>query len=278
MRSPPPAEVARVVEAITRYPKWTGALSTAPRVLPIAREEFLRIYRNTWTMVAVGVFVALAVIMQVATRASGLDQLADALRLLEWGALGVAAVGAGPALLDDARKGALELYLSRGATRTTYLLGKALGVWGIVVLAVFLPGIVYYGSGLFGLDEIPIEWRWAWAGILGHALIWGTVVAGLGLGLSVVMRSSRAASLVLFGAVFGLDVFISTILTGITRNDTFQILSPIANLMQQNAWLFPSLDAPFDFPFWWGLIVLGGIALVGWGLFVLRAPRVKGVD
>lgn len=267
-----------MAEAITRYPKWTGALSGAPRILPIAREEFLRIYRNTWTMVAVGVFVALAVLLQVATRASGLDQLTSSLRLLEWGALGVAAVGAGPALLDDARKGALELYLSRGATRATYLVGKALGVWGIVVLAVLLPGMVYYVSGIFGQDEIPVEWRWAWAGILGHALIWGTVVAGLGLGLSCVMRSSRAASLVLFGAVFGLDVFISTLLAGITRSDFFQILSPIANLAQQNVWLFPGQEAPFDFAWWWGLIVLGGIALVGWGLFVLRAPRVKGVD
>lgn len=269
-----------MVETITRYPKWNGTLSTAPRILPIARDQFLRVYRNTWTMVAIGVFIALAVLLQVTTGIAGMERLTTSLKLLEWGALGVAAVGAGPALLDDARRGALEMYLSRGATRNTYLLGKALGIWSIVVLAVLIPGVVYYASGVISLDinELPPEWKWAWAGIIGHALIWGTIVSGLGLGLSCVMRSSRAASLVLFGVVFGLDVILSGLLTGITRSDTFQLMSPIANLEQQNQWLFPSTGAPYDFPFWWGLIVLGGIAIVGWSLYYLRAPRLKGVE
>lgn len=268
-----------MAETFTRYPKFTGSLSQRPRVLAIARDQFMQIYRNTWTSVVIIVFLALAVLSQFASsRGAGIERVTDALSILQWGALGAAAVGAGPALLEDHRLGALELYLSRGATRTTYLLGKSLGVWSIVVLAVFLPGMAYYLSGIFTTEDITPAWRWAWAGILGHAVIWGTVVTGLGLGLSCVMRSSRAASLVLFGSVFGLDLLLSTILTGITRSDTFRLLSPLANLEQQDKWLFVGGMAPYDYPFWWGLLVLAGIAIVGWGLVILRAPRTKGVE
>lgn len=267
-----------MAETFTRYPKFTGALTGMPPALSIAREQFLRIYRNTWTTIALAVFLGLAVLAQFTSQLSGMDRIASALNILQWGALGVAAIGAGPAFIDDERSGALELYHARGVSRRSYILGKSLGVWSIVVLAVLVPGLAYYLSGLFTTDDITTEWQWGWAGVLGRSLIWGTVMTGLGLGLSCALRSSRAASLVLFGGVFGLDIVLSTLLSSLTRSDTFQLLSPLSSLQQQDGWLFVNGEAPFDFPFWWGLLVLAGIAAVGWALVALRAPRVRGVD
>lgn len=269
-----------MAEAIKEYPRWERAYSGAPRFLVIAREELIKIYRNKWTGYAVALFLALAILGFAGNRvgATRLENLVDSLKLIEWAALAVVAIAAGPAILEDRRRDALELYLSRAMRPRDYVLGKGLAIWISAVVVVLLPALAYYVSALVTVDDLPGSWNWAWLGLIGHAVIWGTVIAGIGLGLSVVLNSSRAATLVLFGAIFGLDVVLSNLLEGITNDARVQVLSPIADLHQQNSWLFLETSAPYDFPWWWGALALAGLAAVGWGLFVWRRPRLKGVE
>lgn len=270
-----------MVDAVQGYPRWQGTLARSPRVFTIMAEELKKIYRDRWTgYVLMGALLAAA--LSFASRSplerTQLDEMLNALKYIEWGALGVAALAAGPALLDDRRSGALELYLSRAVRPWEHFAGKALAVWAACVGIVFLPALLYYGSSLLTVENLPEGWGWAWLGLLGHALIWGTVVTGLGLALSCVLKSGRAATLVLFGVVFGLDFVLSNLLEGISQDGRFEVISPLANLHQQNAWLFPDGTAPYGFPYWWGTLVLAGLAVVGWGVAWWRRPRLRGVD
>lgn len=263
------------------YPRWDGTLSTRPRLLTIAREELKKIYRDRWTGYVLAGALVMAALSFATTSLVGrtrLDGLLEAIKYVEWGALAVAAIAAGPALLEDKRMGALEMYLSRSVRPWEYFVGKGLAVWLATVVIVFAPMFLYYLSSVFTVENLPEGWGWVWLGLLGHALIWGTVISGLGLGLSAVLKSGRAASLVLFGVVFGLDVIISTLLEGISKNPAMQLISPIANLKQQNAWLFVDGKAPYDFPWWWSTLVLVGLIVVGWAVAYWRRPRLRGVE
>lgn len=267
-------------EAIHSYPRWERAFTRTPGFVTIASQELRKIYYDRWTGYALIAFLLLAALNFASSQQTrtSLTQLTDTLKFLDWGALAVAAIAAGPALLEDKRQGALELYLSRAVTRPQYLLGKTLAVWAATFLVVFLPAFLYYMITVFSIDTLPEGWGWVWLGLLGHAAIWATVISGLGLGLSAALRSGRAASLVLFGVVFGLDALLSNALANISNAPEFQLLSPVANLQQQNAWLFQGGVAPYDFPWWWSLLVLAGLAIVGWGLVAWRHPRIRGVE
>jgi len=270
-----------VADAVQGYPRWQGELARSPRLFTIMAEELKKIYRDRWAgyvMAGALVLAALSFAAQSALGRSRLDQLLSSLNFIEWGALAIAALAAGPALLDDKRHGALELYLSRAVRPWEYFVGKGLAVWVACAVIVFAPAFLYYLSSVITVEDLPEGWGWVWLGLLGHALIWATVITGLGLGLSAVLRSGRAASLILFGVVFGLDVVLSNLLEGISRDPRFQLLSPIGNLQQQNGWLFPGMDAPYAFPWWWSLLVLAGLAAVGWGVAWWRRPRLRGVE
>lgn len=272
-------------EAVTGYPKWTGELSKAPRVLAIAIQETRRGLNDSWgrsaLILAFGYAVItlaqLAYIADSRPSVHSQDTFLTFLGLLRWAALGIAAIMAGPALLEDDKKGALELYLSRSVTRPTYLAGKLLAVLGLTFLTIFGPALAYYAGSFLVFEEHPEGWAYVILGAAGYAAIWSLVVCGLGLGLSCLVRSSRAATLLLFGAVAAMDIVLGNLLEGITRSEAVQVLSPMSSLAQQGVWLFGT-EAPFDFPWWWGLLMLGGLAAIGWTLFAWRHPRLKGVE
>src|SRR5690242_4017659 len=67
------------------------------------------------------------------------------LGLLRWAALGIAAVMVGPALLEDAQRGALELYLSRSLSRRDYVVGKTAAVVLLTLAVVWIPALLYVG-------------------------------------------------------------------------------------------------------------------------------------
>lgn len=270
-----------MAEALGGYPRWQGALTKAPAFLAITGQELRRVARDKWATAALVIFVALSAIgFQVRSGGDAIiGQLTGQLGVIEWGALAVASIAAGPALLADAQHNALELYYSRRVKRRDYLLGKTLAVWLATFLSVAFVGLVLYGSAWLTVDDLPGAWNWAWLGILGHAVIWSTVISAVGLGLSAVLRSSRAATIVLFGGVLALDIIISNIMAGPLTNDArWQALSPIAMMHSQNEWLFPAADNPFEFPWWWGALGLAGLSILGWALVAWRHPRLKGVD
>lgn len=266
---------------VTGYPKWEGQLSRAPRVWSIALNEARRAYNDQWARAALILAFGWAVItlgpLYTRPTAHTVEAYLSFLGLLRWAALGVAAVMAGVALLEDDKKGALELYLSRSVTRWTYLGGKVLAVLGMTFITVFGPALIYYLASYVIVDTQPGGWAYAILGAAGYAAIWAFVVSGVGLGISCVLRSTRAASILIFAGVAGADILLGQLLSTITNSDTPRVFSPMSSLDQQRVWLF-NLDPSFDFPWWWGTIVLLGLAIAGWVLVWLRHPRLKGVQ
>lgn len=271
--------------AITGYPRWQGELSRSPRFLAIAVNETRRAWNDQWARSALILAFGYA-ILSLGTLFSASQSrpnvlttqvYLDLLGLLRWAALGIAAVMAGVALLEDDRKGALELYLSRSLTRWGYLGGKVLAVLAMTFATIFVPALLFYLGAFVVIDELPGGWGWVILGAAGYAAIWAIVVSGLGLGVSCLVRSTRAASILIFAGIAGLDIVLGDLLSLITKSDTVQLFSPMSQLDQQRVWLF-NMDAPFEFPWWWGLIGLGVLAALGWALVWLRHPRLRGVE
>lgn len=266
---------------VTGYPKWEGQLSRAPRLWTIAINEARRAYNDQWARAALILALGWAVItigtIYGRPTLHTFDQYMTFLGLLRWAALGVAAVMAGVALLEDDKRGALELYLSRSVTRWTYLGGKVLAVLGMTFITVFGPALLYYLASFVVFEKQPDGWGFAVLGAAGFAAIWAIVVSGVGLGIGCLVRSTRAASILLFAGVAGADILLGSLLSAITKSDTSRLFSPMASLDQQRVWLF-NMDAPFEFPWWWATLMLLGLAIAGWVLVWLRHPRLKGVE
>ena len=122
-------------EGVRSYPRFDGALRARPAFGVIAMQEARRARLNLWSQYAFILIVAYTVVylgtLYQASQRSGdlvhtMDNFLGFVNLLPWGALAVASVMTGPALLEDARHGALELYLSRAVTRADYLAGLSL--------------------------------------------------------------------------------------------------------------------------------------------------------
>lgn len=273
-------------EAVTGYPRWQGELSKSPRFLTVAWHEVRRAFDDQWGRTAIYVAIGYAVlsvgtlyaVVKANPSAHNWDSFLQYIGLLRWAALGIAAVMVGPALLEDAQKGALELYLSRALDRRDYLLGKTLAVFALTLVVTWIPALFYWAGSYLVASTHPANWAWVPLGSLGYSATWAFVIAGLGLGLSCIVRSARAATLLLFGGIAILDIILTNLLVGITKNTAVNIISPLGDLQQQAGWLFPGSTAPYSFPWWWGLIVLGALAVVGWALVALRHPRLKGVE
>lgn len=272
-------------EGVTGYPRWRGPLSEGPAFPAVAAGDIRRALNNMWSRTALILVFAYAVIFlgnlytlgqaRGADAAHTMDNFLYFLNNLRWGALAIAAVMAGPGLLEDARRGALELYLSRGITRRDYLLGKVLAVFGLTALAMIGPALLYYAGTYTLFDKQPAPWVQAPAGIVVYGLMWAALVSGLGLGLSCVAKSSRGATLMLFGGFVVADLLVSKLLEGITRAGEAQILSPFSAIAQQTGWLF-NVKPPFVFPEWWGLLEWLALTAVGWGLVAWKHPRLAG--
>lgn len=133
-----------------------------PRWLPIAGECFAHAWRSWWMralfaacwLPAVGAIFTLYFVRQVLT---GLGQ-APSFRFLAfeldvydifyrngWIPLVLLAAGAGAGLISaDLRSHALELIFSRAVTRADYLLGKVLGMIGVLLAGSTLPWLVVW--------------------------------------------------------------------------------------------------------------------------------------
>lgn len=273
-------------EGVRAYPRWDGRLRTASSAPAVALQEITRALNNQWSrslLMVVGLYsiLYLGSLYTYAQANKGeanpFKDYLDFLGLLRWGALAVAAVVAGPSLLEDQRRGALELYLARAVTRREYLAGKILAVFLLTFAALFLPGLLYWLSTFLFFDKHPAHWGLAPLGALGYSLMWAALVAGLGLGLSCVARTSRGATLLLIGGFATLDIFMSKLLEAITKNHVFQILSPFNAVGRQTEWLFQT-PSTLDFPAWWGLLYWAVLLAVGVWLVARRAPRIQGDD
>jgi ABC-type transport system involved in multi-copper enzyme maturation permease subunit len=272
-------------EGVKPYPRWDGPLNTAPLILTVAGNEIRRAFINFWSRLAL-VFIAAYTVMYLGQlytlqQSSGdsvhtMDNFVDFLNNLRWGVLVIAAVVGGPAILEDVRRGALEIYLSRAVNMTDYLIGKIVALFALTVLGLFLPATIYVLASLIFFKQHPEGWAGALPGALVYSLILGAMISGLALGLSSVSKSSRAATLLLIGGFAILDLVVSNLLASITDDPNLQILSPFAAFQQQSEWIFKGVDSGAEFPAFWGVIVIAGLTVVGWVLLAWKHPRVRG--
>ena len=275
-----------MTERVGQFPKWMGGspLRGGTSVHIIIIQELRKAYLDFWFRIAAIFVLAYAVVylgnlytlQQV--RGDSVHTLANYMTFLEnlrWGALAVGAVMAGPALLDDTSKGALELYLTRAVSMKEYLAGKITAVFLATFLALWIPGILYWLMGFVFFDQQPAVWALLPLRTAVYALIWALVVAGLGLGLSCVAKSGRGATMILFGSFAVLDIVIGNLIAGITKDRNFELLSPFKAMDSQVGWMFgAAVDTVF--PSWWGLATVLGLVIVGWTLMAWKHPRVRG--
>ncbi|MBW3582197.1 MAG: ABC transporter permease [Euryarchaeota archaeon] len=282
-----------MADGVTPYPAWDGTLSNKSRLGVITANEVRLAFRNTWSMIAIGLGLAWGFasiiefyqIRQGGAAIHGWDGFTSMLDQLLWFALFVAATVGGPTLLEDARGGALELYLSRSVNRFEYLGGKVLAVLLLTTLIVALPAVVYWGASYVFYEEHPENWAMAPLGAFGYALMWGLMASGLALGLSSVGRSASGAALGLLGGFAALAFIVDPpgIFAGmaplpeLTADLRYTVLSPFAAFEQQKEWLF-DLAAPHAFPYWWGLVYWAALTVLGWLLVAFRHPRARGEE
>lgn len=272
-----------VPEGVPDYPRWEGRLGSGRSFLVVAEQEVRRTWESNWALLAILLvlffgILSLVQLQLLGERAHTMEAAVGVLDLLRWGALILAAVMAGPTFLEDDEAGALELYYSRAVTRWDYLGGKVLAVLGLTTAAMWVPILLYWGGSYLILDAHPEQWAQFPLRALVYALLWSIPVTGLGLGLSTVSGSGRAATLLLFGGFFALDVIVSNILSLLTRAREMDIISPFAAHGAQVGWLFQGMENPFEFEYVWGLVALGLLAILGWGLVWARHPKVQGVE
>lgn len=276
------------------YPRFEGRLSAAPRFWVMFEEAVRTAFRAPWALTALGLALAWGaasiIEFQGVRQASGTsahtgEGFLALLDQLPWFALGVAAAVGGPALVDDIRSGALELYLSRSVGRAEYLGTKAATVLALTTFSIFVPALAYWLSSFVFYEGHPDWWGQALLGAAGISLLWGAVASGLALGLSAVSRGTAAPALILLGAFAAIDYIVDPIaltqrmsaLTTLTGDPRAAAVSPFEWLnAQQHAFL--GLDTTAPFPAWWGIVGLATLALVGWGLMLWRGPRPRGDD
>jgi ABC-type transport system involved in multi-copper enzyme maturation permease subunit len=260
-------------EGTTAYPRWEGVLRTGSAMPVIIGQEVRRALNSWWIWVAITVFAMMQLFFtQQKEHTKNFIQFVEDIR---WLGLAVAAITAGPAFLDDQRRGALELYMARAVTKSDYIWGKILAVFGLTTVLMWLPALATYLSSFLVASDHPADWNLApWQALL-YCLMWSILVSSLGLGLSCISRSSRAAMVILFGSFAALDIVIRHLMSGITNDPTYALLSPFVAMKQQESWIFGIPD-PYPIPVVYGLlewlVLVGiGIALVWW-----KRPRVRG--
>ena len=267
------------------YEHWDGQLRQGAVLGTIVRADLRRLPNNPWAIVAAGGGLAWALASTIQLyqfRAAG-DATHDIagftamLDQLRWFVLATAAVIGTPALLEDARLGALELYLSRPMTRWDHLLGKAMAVVA-VCFSMYALAIAAYTLAAYGLfDEHPAGWTWAPLTGLAYGALWALLAAGVALAVSCLSRNARAAAAGFFGGAVALHVATADVLPRLTDNEAVAILSPFKAHEAIQSWLFEGIE-PLAFPPWWGLAEVLAIAAVAWAIVALRHPRLPGVD
>jgi ABC-type transport system involved in multi-copper enzyme maturation permease subunit len=275
-----------VTEGTAAYVRWNGTLATGTRLWAVAGDELRRLRTNSWGffVVAAGLTWGIASAVQLyqfrnAGDAHNLDAFVAMMNQLLWFVLAAAAVIGAPSILDDARRGALELYMARPLTRWEYLGGKAVALLGLC-MSMFAGSILIYTVAAYGFfDQQPDGWTWAPLAGLAFGALWSLLAVGAALGISCVARSGRAAAILLFGGAVVAHVTAGTVLPQLTESSWLSIFSPFNAMAGLTPWLWPNATlVASDFPPWWGLTEILVLAAVGWALVAWRHPRVRGED
>lgn len=270
-------------EGVVAYRRWGGQVETGPRWPVLVAHELRLAWHGRWSLLAVAAGLAwgLASVIElvqgrdVADAAWVLDAYTAMLHQLRWAAVAAAVVIGAPMVLEDLRSGALELYLTRGLTRHTYLLGKAAALLILTTATMALPALMYYAASLAFYDAMPASWHLHAAYGLIYSLLWGLLVSGIALGASCALRSTAGAVLTVAGIFAGLDIVVRRLIGALTENPKIAVASPFAAAEQASTWLWPG-PPPFEFPALWGFAAWLALTLLGWGLAIARNPHPRG--
>lgn len=271
-------------EGVESYPRWNGQLAPTANVAAVVEDAWTRLVRSMWGQVSLVLVFGFAILTAggLYTASQGqaggthtMSGFVDYLTLAIWGGVLLAIVAGGPSLAADRDAGALELYFTRGLTRTRYLASKSIAVFAAAFVGIFGPGFIYWGTSWFIFENHPHGWGWAILGLGALSAIGAVVISSLAMGVSAAASSSRGSVLTLLGIFATLDILVGDILMLLTDSATLEVGSPISALAQQATWLFP-VQAPFDFPTWWGAVTLAATVVVGLALLGWNPPRVRG--
>lgn len=279
------------MEAIHPYPRYEGRLASSSRLPVLLAQEIRRAFTTPWALAILisGLGIGLGSIVEFHTlRESGAashDGRGYTLMLsqLLWWSLALAAALGGPAIQQDVRAGAAELYYSRAVRRWEYVGAKVLALLLLTSLPILLSALAYWGMSYVLYDAHPAWWARAFPGAIAYALMWAALVSGLALGFSAVARGSGAVALTLFAAFASLDYLVDPpalferfrSLTDITEDPRVTVLSPFAWMDAMQGALFGD-GHEADFPVWWGALAWALATLGGWALLLWRHPRPRG--
>lgn len=272
-----------MTEAPRGYTRWEGKPVDSSRIGIIAGDELRRVRTNTWSFLAAGAGIAWGIastielyqVKQAGDATHDVQGFLAMLGQLQWFVLVAAALIGTPMLLEDARRGALELYLSRPVTRFQHLAGKATALLALCMTMFVVPIAMYVLGAYVFFDEQPDGWTAAPWISLGYAFVWSVMASGLALGVSCLARNGRAAALVLIGGAVVLHVTATTLLPNLTEATWPTILSPFNAMQATQTWIWSEAETG-DFPAWWGLAEVLGLAALGWLLVAWFHPRLRG--
>jgi len=183
--------------------------------------------------------------------------------------------GGADLLALDRRHRALQVYLSRPLRVPDYLLGKATPMLVLLSLTSWVPSLllillktVATADVQWLLDEPWIPWA-----ALGYSAVLLTSLTLVTLAISCSSPSPRLASAQLFVFV-ALTRVAAEILTQLTSDHHWRLLSILADLEQVNSWLFQE-PPPSDMSPWAALLALAVMCV---GSVLLLRYRVRAID
>jgi len=183
--------------------------------------------------------------------------------------------GGADLLALDRRYRALQVYLARPLRVPDYLLGKATPMLLLLSLTSWVPALLLIL--LKTVATTDVHWLFEEPWIPGSVLLYSLVLIGsltlITQAISCTSPSPRMASAQLFVFV-ALTRVAAEILTQLTSNDHWRLISLLADLRQVRAWLF-HLPLPSESSPW---LSLGALAtMIALSVLLLR-KRVRAVD
>lgn len=175
----------------------------------------------------------------------------------------------------DRRYRALQIYLARPLRVSDYLAGKALPLVVLLSLTSWVPALLLLL--IKSATTASLQWLQAEphlpAAIVGYAVVMIATLTTLTLAVSSMSSSPRLASGQLV-AVFLIPVAAADILSSLTNNDNWRLLSLDANLDQLCSWWFQR-ELPYEMSPWSALVAVLVIAAAS---VLLLQRRVRAVD
>jgi ABC-type transport system involved in multi-copper enzyme maturation permease subunit len=181
---------------------------------------------------------------------------------------------------SDFQHRGLAFYLSRGIDRWHYVLGKWLGLAGVISILTVLPALALFAQyGLYSsnLDYWLDDW-WIPLVIVGYGLVMCLVLGISVMALSMYLRQAAPIAITCFSAFILLDRIGSQI-SEWTGNRHWRLLSPWRDMRHAARYCFDPYLRPEDLELGgWALAIIAAVCLVCVALLYRRVQAVEVVE